>query len=43
MKHPVSIMVWGCMSESGTRRLQVVKGNINAGRYSEEIHEPKLL
>ena len=43
MKHPMSVMIWGCMSASGVGRIQVMKGNINASRYICEILEPKLL
>lgn len=43
MKHPLSIMVWGCMSRSSVGRLQVIDGTLNAERYIKEILQPKLL
>ena len=43
MKHPLSIMVWGCMSRSSVGRIQVVNGILNAERYIKEILEPKVL
>jgi len=43
MKHPLSVMVWGCMSRKGVGRIQVLEGNINATRYIKEVLEPKML
>ena len=43
MKHPLSIMVWGCMSRNSVGRLQVLNGTVNADKYIEEVLEPKLL
>lgn len=43
MKHPVSVMVWGCMTRDGVGRLAVVDGTITAKRYQDLILEPKLL
>lgn len=43
VKHPLSVMIWGCMSWHGVGRIQVLSGTINANRYIQEILEPKLL
>ena len=43
MKHPVTVMIWGCMSWSGIGRIQVVNGMLNATRYIHEVLQPKLL
>lgn len=43
MKHPVCIMIWGCMSWHGIGRIQVINGMLNAVRYVQEVLEPKLL
>jgi len=43
MKHPVAVMIWGCMSWSGVGCIQVVNGTLNATRYIQEVLEPKLL
>ena len=43
MKHPLSVMIWGCMSRKGVGRIQVLEGNINACRYIKEVLEPKML
>ena len=43
MKHPLNIMVWGCMSRMKVGRLQVLDGTVNADRYIKEVLEPKLL
>jgi len=43
MKHPVTVMIWGCMSWSGVGRIQVVNGTLNATRYIHEVLEPKLI
>lgn len=43
VKHPLSIMVWGCMSWSHVGRIQVLNGMINADRYINEVLEKKLL
>jgi transposase len=43
MKHPISIMVWACMSRDGVGRLHIVDGTINAKKYQTDILEPKLL
>ena len=42
MKHPQSIMVWGCMSGEGIGRLQVCEGMITARKYIDDILEKKL-
>ena len=43
MKHPLSVMVWGCMSRRKVGRLQVLEGNITATRYVSEVLKPKML
>ena len=43
MKHPLSVMVWGCMSRDSVGRLQVLSGTVNADKYIKEVLEPKLL
>ena len=43
MKHPVSVMVWGCMSRTRVGRLQVLEGNVNADKYIRDVLECKLL
>lgn len=42
MKHPQSVMIWGCMSWYGIGRMQVINGIINADKYIAEVLEPKL-
>ena len=37
MKHPISVMVWGCMSKNAVGRLHIVKGTVNAEKYITEI------
>jgi len=43
MKHPVSVMVWGCMSRNRVGRLQILEGTVNADKYINSVLEPKLL
>ena len=43
MKHPQSVMIWGCMSAVKVGRLQVMEGMINAKKYIDEVLERKLL
>ena len=43
MKHPTSVMVWGCMSRSAVGRLHVIQGTVNAEKYITEILEKKVL
>lgn len=43
MKHPVSVMVWGCMTTNGIGRLAIVDGTLNAKKYQDTILEAKLL
>lgn len=43
MKHPLSIMIWGCMSRKAVGRIQVLDGIVNASRYMKEVLEPKML
>ena len=33
MKHPLSVMVWGCMTGSSVGRMQVLDGMVNADKY----------
>jgi hypothetical protein len=42
MKHPQSVMVWGCMSTTGVGRLKVCQGIVNAQKYID-ILETKML
>ena len=42
MKHPQSVMVWGCMSTTGVGRLEVCQGIVNAQKYIK-ILETKML
>src|ERR1043165_3377930 len=43
MKHPVSVMIWGCMARGGVGRLKVLKGTVNARKYISDVLEPKLV
>jgi len=43
MKHPLSIMVWGCMSQDGVGCLQVLNGMVNAEKYVKDVIQSKLL
>jgi len=43
IKHPLSVMVWGCMARSGVGMLQVLDGHINADRYIEQVLKPKMV
>lgn len=43
MKHPVSVMIWGCMAMTGVGRIPVVNGTINAVNYISSILQPKML
>lgn len=43
VKHPVSVMIWGCMTSKGVGRICVINGNINAQKYINVILEPKLM
>jgi hypothetical protein len=43
MKHPVGIMIWGCMLGAGVGRIQVCDGIVNARKYIDDILEKKLL
>ena len=42
MKHPVSVMIWGCMTATGVGRQHVCQGIINGQKYIE-ILERKML
>lgn len=42
MKHPVSVMIWACMAAKGVGRMQVMKGNVNAKIYIDEILKMKV-
>jgi len=42
MKHPVSVMIWGCMARDGVGRLKVLDGTVTARKYIDEVLEPKL-
>lgn len=43
MKHPVHIMIWGCMSSKGVGRLHICQGIVNGMVYRDEILGPKML
>jgi hypothetical protein len=43
MKHPVSVMIWGCMAREGIGRLQIMDGNVNARKYIDTVLEKKLM
>ena len=43
MKHPISVMVWGCMTRDAVGRIHIVDGILNAKKYQENILEAKLL
>jgi hypothetical protein len=42
VKHPVSVMVWGCMAANGVGRLTVCDGIVNAIKYMD-ILETKMV
>lgn len=42
MKHPVSVMIWGCMAATGVGRLYVCNGIVNGAKYIE-ILKAKML
>lgn len=39
VKHPASVMVWGCMTASGVGRLHLVQGMMNAKQYIEVLEK----
>jgi len=43
MKHPLGVMVWGCMAWNGVGRLQVIDGIMNSKKYIRDVLQPKLL
>ena len=43
MKHPISIMIWGCMAWGAVGRLQIMEGNVNARKYVDTVLERNLL
>jgi len=43
MKHPTSIMIWGCMAAGGVGRICIVEGTVNARKYIDSILAPKML
>jgi transposase len=43
MKHPVSVMLWGCMARDGMGRLQIMDGNVTARKYIDTVLEKKLM
>lgn len=43
MKHPLSIMVCGCMSRDAVGRLQVLEGTVNTDKYIKDVLQPMLL
>lgn len=42
VKHPTSVMVWGCMSASGVGRLEVCSGMMNATKYVDVLQRKML-
>ena len=42
MKHPISVMVWGCMTRDAVGRIHIVDGILNTKKYQENILEAKL-
>lgn len=42
-KHPLSVMIWGCMAASGVGRLFVVEKTVNADVYIKNILEGRML
>lgn len=43
MKHPVSVMLWGCMNRVGVGRIKVLEGSVNARKYITDVLESRLL
>ena len=43
MKHPLSVMVWGCMTGSSVGRMQVLDGMVNADKYIKEVLQAKVI
>lgn len=43
MKHPLSVMIWGCMSAKGVERLHMCEGTVNGQKYRDDILSPKML
>jgi transposase len=39
VKHPLKIMVWGCMAASGVGRLHIVEGMVNAAKYIDILQK----
>ena len=42
MKHPISVMIWGCMAATGVGRLHVCQGTINGPKYLEILNVKML-
>ena len=43
MKHPLSVMIWGCIFRKGVGTIQVLEENIHSSRYIKEVQwEPKM-
>lgn len=42
IKHPTSVMVWGCMAASGIGRLHICEGMMNATKY-KDVLQTKML
>lgn len=43
IKHPLSIMLWGCMARDSVGRIQVLEGTVNADKYLKEVLQAKVL
>ena len=41
-KHPISVMVWGCISSRGYGRLHICEGNMNSTQYIKVLEEKYL-
>lgn len=42
IKHPTSVMVWGCMSSRGVGRLHIISGMMNATKYIDVLQNKML-
>lgn len=42
VKHPLHVMIWGCIMASGVGRIQIVQGMMNAKQYIEILQKTML-
>jgi hypothetical protein len=42
VKHPVSVIVWACMASKGAGRMKIMKGNVTARVYIDEVLASKV-